>query len=374
MNLAFFDSLDLDYDVATPSERPLGGTESALCYLSSALAARGHLVWMYTGTTKPRDYQGVRCRSYSGVMADAFTGCDALIVCNGPAETCLSVRPHLPRRCRMILWTQHAHDQSPMFALQRPEVRAGWDLIVCVSQWHRAEMQRRYSLDPNRVTVMRNAIGPAFANLFPDAAALAKAKSAMPVLAYTSTPFRGLDVLLSLFPEVRRRDKMVRLRVYSSLKTYGMEESNDPFTSLYAQCRSMPGVEYFGSIAQPLLAESLKSAVILSYPNTFPETSCIAAMEAMAAGMLVVTSDLGALSETTMGMAALVAGPKTAQDLATYVPAYTDRLIAALGEIGADPRRFWQARWEQVRTVTSQCTWAIRAEEWERLLHDRTMP
>ncbi|MGA2441187.1 MAG: glycosyltransferase family 4 protein, partial [Tepidisphaeraceae bacterium] len=246
--------------------------------------------------------------------------------------------------------------------------------IVCVSQWHRAEMQRRYSLDSNRVAVIRNAIGPAFTNLFPDAAALAEAKSSAPVLAYTSTPYRGLDLLLSLFPEVHRRDERVRLHVYSSMKVYGQEESNDPCAGLYARCRAMPGVEYFGSIAQPALAESLKSAVILAYPNTFPETSCIAVMEAMAAGLLVVTSDLGALSETTMGMGALVAGPRTEQDLPTFVPAYTDRLIAALRESSGDPRQFWSKRWEQLRAVTSQCTWPVRAAEWERLLHGQATP
>ena len=42
MNWVFLDFIRWDYDVATPRERPLGGSQSALCYLAAALARRGH--------------------------------------------------------------------------------------------------------------------------------------------------------------------------------------------------------------------------------------------------------------------------------------------------------------------------------------------
>jgi len=372
MKLAFVDiGNNWDYDAGTPHERPIGGSQSALCYLAVALAARGHSVMMYTAATKPRVFQGVQCFPRTSIPPAEFAACDAVIVCNGPADRSLYLRPHLPARCRLILWTQHASDQPAMSALQQPEVRAAWDVIVCVSQWHAAATQREFGLEAGRVAVLRNAVSPAFANLFPDAAALAAAKSSAPVLAYTSTPFRGLDVLLSLFPNLHGRDQRVRLRVYSSMKVYGNDEATDPYAKLYEQCRSTPGVEYVGSIAQPRLAEALKSALILSYPNTFAETSCIAVMEAMAAGMLVVTSDLAALPETTMGMAVLVPGPRSAHDLPAFARAYTERLNTALADISRDPAQFWAARWEQVRTVTSRCAWPVRAAEWEQFLHGR---
>jgi glycosyltransferase involved in cell wall biosynthesis len=313
----------------------------------------------------------VHCQNNKSIPQSAFAAHDAIIVVNGPAEVCLQLRPHLSPRTRLFLWTGFAPNQPALYALQRPEVRAGWDAVVCVSHWHADVMRQGYKLEPNRVEVLRNAIAPAFENLFPDKASLAAAKSAGPILAYTSTPHRGLEILLSLFPEVHRLDARTRLRVYSSMAVYYQDQSKDESAHLYEQCRTTPGVEYVGAIAQPLLAESLKSALVLAYPNIWAETSCIAVMEAMAAGLLVVTSEFGALPETTMGMGLLVPGPRDPQEFGDFARRYAARLIAALGQITPPSDQFWQARWEQVRALTTQHTWSVRAAEWEAMLNAR---
>ena len=116
-------------------------------------------------------------------------------------------------------------------------------------------------------------------------------------LGYTSTPFRGLEVLLSAFPEVLIEFPEAELKVFSSMKVYQQDERGDAFAPLYKRCRTTPSVHYVGSVPQPRLAEELKAATILAYPNTFAETSCIAVMEAMAAGLHIVTTDLGTLPD-----------------------------------------------------------------------------
>ena len=50
-----------------------------------------------------------------------------------------------------------------------------------------------------------------------------------------------------------------------------------------------------------LLAAELAQAAALAYPSTYPETSCIAALEAMSVGAAVLTTRSGAMPETTAG-------------------------------------------------------------------------
>jgi glycosyltransferase involved in cell wall biosynthesis len=167
-----------------------------------------------------------------------------------------------------------------------------------VSEWQAAYFCQAFGLDPARIGIRRNAVSPACADLFGGNPIL-PAKEGPPTLCYTSTPFRGLDRLLVAFPRIRAAVPDARLEIYSSMGIY--DALLDPHEPLYEAARSSPGVTYHGSVAQPALAQALRRATMLAYPNTFPETSCIAVMEAMAAGCAVATSYLGALPETGAG-------------------------------------------------------------------------
>jgi len=64
-----------------------------------------------------------------------------------------------------------------------------------------------------------------------------------PFLTDISTLFRGLDLLLYLFPKIPQRFTDVRLKVFSSLKVYQVTEYRDEWEPLYRRCAEAAGVE-----------------------------------------------------------------------------------------------------------------------------------
>jgi glycosyltransferase involved in cell wall biosynthesis len=79
-------------------------------------------------------------------------------------------------------------------------------------------------------------------------------------------------------------------------------------------------------------------------------------MEAMASGCRVVTTDLGALKETTAGFGQLVAPGADLQG------AFADACVAAIDQ-AAGPENEAQLR-AQVDHVNRTAVWSVRAREW----------
>jgi glycosyltransferase involved in cell wall biosynthesis len=252
-----------------------------------------------------------------------------------------------------------------MCRLAVKEISESWDGIVCVSDWQRNSYIEAFKLKPDSLTVIRNAIAPCFEKLFRSPDDLVRAKSGALTLAYTSTPYRGLKHLLDIFPEFRRGNPEATLSVYSSMAVYQKHEAFDAemFSGMYDALRATEGIEYVGSMSQPALAERLSTSHILAYPNIFPETSCIAVMEAMAAGLRVVTSDFAALPETTEGFADLV--PIDFKDQKGYVRDYTRALMDRPYETEVD------AGWlyAQAAHMNRHHTWSVRARQWSEFLN-----
>ena len=354
--IAFLDRLPWDYRVDTPASRPLGGSQSALCYLAAALAALGHEVRMVTMTRSPGRIDGVECLSALQGGFELFRGADVVVVLNDPDPAlAAALRAEIGRQGLLVLWTQHHVDQPAVAGFAAPEARAAWDRVVFVSDWQRQAYRRSFGPGPRDI-VLGNAIAPAFGSLFGTDESVLDAKPGPPTLIYTSTPFRGLDVLLDAFPLIRSRLPEARLLVHSSLGVYQVAEADDGYREIYDRCRTLAGVEYRGAVSQPALAEALKGAHCFAYPSTFAETFCTSALEAMAAGCLAVVGDLGALAETTRGLAELVA---VAPDPAGYARTFADRVVDALAEPALAKRLD-----RQRRLLAETAGWPVRARAW----------
>jgi tetratricopeptide (TPR) repeat protein len=135
---------------------------------------------------------------------------------------------------------------------------------------------------------------------------------------------------------------------------------------LYRKCLETEGVEYVGSVPQSELAKQLQSVTVFAYPNTYPETSCIAVMEAMASGCWVVTSNLGALLETTAGFASLISWDEGRE---VYKQKFIEETIKALRKCTAENSTEAEEHLrKQVNFVNNAYSWSGRALEWAEWL------
>ena len=97
------------------------------------------------------------------------------------------------------------------------------------------------------------------------------------------------------------KNKDITLDVYSSCQVYGSEFAaihNKDFQPLFNQAQSLPNVNYIGYKPNEFIKENITNYDLFVYPSIFEETFCVSALEALAAGIHVITTNFGALPET----------------------------------------------------------------------------
>jgi glycosyltransferase involved in cell wall biosynthesis len=358
MRIVFFDSMPMNYTVETPYQQPLGGAQSAACYLAAELARLGHKIAIVNNTTAAGVYRGVDCVDRSRGQTAVFLNDFDVVVALGDSLG-LWLRNELGVTVPLVFWNPHTTDQPAVQSLRDASERATWSAFAFMTQWQLDTYVSQFDVPRTKSRVMRNAVAPAFANIDPGPPWFSTGSS--PTLFYTSTPFRGLDVLLGTFPVIRAAIPGIRLRVFSSMATYQVRQDLDNYSPLYAYCRSQEGIEYVGAISQSSLAQELSGAAALTYPSTFPETSCIAALEAMAVGARILTTRLGALPETTGRFSRMI---EYQNDRVQLGRAYAAMVINDLSDIRRNSARALSQRNEQIAFIRENYTWPGRAIEW----------
>jgi glycosyltransferase involved in cell wall biosynthesis/Tfp pilus assembly protein PilF len=356
LTIFFCQPRSIVFDSRTPRSRGLGGTESAIVYLAEALARRGHRVVVLNNCDEPGRFDGVE-----------YTRWETL-----PGR-CLSDRPDVLVGVRFwqtigkgrfaplqIFWTGDAFDQPFVEHLADRRARAEIDLYMLQSVWQVETFRAHHHLPAAQV--VQTTLGTAASTLGPPGSPSVPAARARR-LAYASTPFRGLDVLLDLFPRIRAACPDATLEIFSSMQVYGVTEAEDrqQFKAVYRKARQ-PGVTLVGSLPQLELAARLAQARVLAYPNHYAETFCIAAAEAQAAGCVVVTSARGALPETVGDGGICVPGdPRTA--------AYQQGFVEACVSLLTDDARCQAMSQRALTQARTRYAWPVVAGEWEAICH-----
>lgn len=192
-----------------------------------------------------------------------------------------------------IHW-QHQYFDQPSVQPLRDYIHKV-NCVVFVSHHQKQLFDRFFGLPYEKSIVIRNGYDP-----FPH---IQKSNNTINLL-YASTPFRGLDILLAAFSMLLDRNKELRnvafLDICSSMNIYGGQymELEPKYEHLYDFARTHPNINYSGAVDRDTLRMKMLQSNFLSYSNTWEETSCCTAIEAMGAGAIPIVSNIGALPET----------------------------------------------------------------------------
>jgi glycosyltransferase involved in cell wall biosynthesis len=118
-------------------------------------------------------------------------------------------------------------------------------------------------------------------------------------LIYTSTPQRGLSLLVPVFEELAKKHDNIYLDVFSSFAIYGWSDADKQFQELFDRCKNHPRIVYHGSSPNEKVRETLQKAHIFAYPSIWYECNSRALIEAMSAGALCLHPNLAGLSDTS---------------------------------------------------------------------------
>ena len=272
----------------------IGGSETALVSIAEQLGKLSHTVCVGGSTlTTNHHLPGVLFSSDSRICRHPM---DVFI--SWRSKNAIRLNPELEAVPLKIFWAQdvsYGPDDDEDFLL--------YDKIFVLSNFAKKRFLTLYPHVPeSRLFITRNGIDPSFFHPREKFCALAH-EHRIPNFVWASSPNRGLETMLNIWPEIRKMIPSARLSVCYGFNPWKSFAQGDPKTLEEIECLTQrvlhtQGVDPLGMVSKIQLSDLLSHSAFWIYPTSFEETSCIAAMEAQAAGCWPITTSVGALPET----------------------------------------------------------------------------
>ena len=317
------------FDGLTIQKFPLGGIQSATIQLAEAFATRGHKVKVYNRFEREVEHNNVHWIPLNKCPASAA---DLVIVNNDPRLLVNATTG------KFVVWS-HSRITIEKFIRRRriipllrfrPEAVFLGPYHVSVCHWLIPFSGRR---------IIRHGIGEPFISA-PTASTPPK-----PRAIFTSAAYRGLDAVVKLWiSHIHPAVPDAELHVFFRSKRSG---------ELPINADKDHGVIPREGVAQALLAEELRQSRVMLYPGHRDETFCLAASEAIAMGVPVVTRGIGALAERV-------------QDGITGFVSMDDQSFVAAAVALLTDDALWQRQHTEALKTRQTGSWDARAAQWEQ--------
>ena len=256
-----------------------------------------------------------------------------------------------------VLWVHHFVNQKEIQNLGSKDYVDKLDWIVFNSNWNFEKYVYQFKIPESKSIVIRNAI---------EKIDFEKKPKDKISLIYHTTPWRGLVHLIKVFKNLNLEN--VELNVCSSTIIYGKkfdDQLGKKYENIFNECKNTKNVNYSGFLENKKIIELLKNMHIFSHPSIWPETSCISAIEAMASGCEVVTTNLGALYETCSPFATFVGFDRNFDNLEKR---YSKALLKSI-------KNYWSNENQnklklQSEVINATYSWDVRSVEWKNFFNE----
>lgn len=263
-----------NWDPSTIASRGIGGSETAVVEMAKRLQKLGHSVTVYNQCDGTNSFEGVVYKNHEDFGPH---DCDVLITSRRPSAVDFGVRAK-----STICWVHDIHCGEELTHERALKI----DRFFCLTHWHKQFFLNQYPfVHPSQVIVTRNGID---LTRFDDTSLPRNPHRAI----YSSSPDRGLQVALQVWPRIRQAVPDAELHVYYGFDNWEACVQNNPDQLAYIQRLrdrlkelEPQGVIYHGRTDQTTLARDFLSSGVWMYPTWFSETSC------QLAGTLVSTSN-----------------------------------------------------------------------------------
>jgi glycosyltransferase involved in cell wall biosynthesis len=155
----------------------------------------------------------------------------------------------------------------------------------------------------------------------------------------------------------------IHLDVFSSFEAYGWPARDEEFKELFQAIKDHPQMTYHGYQPNETVRAALQDAHVFTYPSVWPETSCIAAIEAMSAECEVVCPNFAALPETTANFAAMY---QYSEDITHHANVFANVLNSTIKNRFSD-NTLRKLKFQKTY-IDNFYNWDLRAAQWTGLL------
>lgn len=327
----------------------LGGSESAVVYLSKELTRLG---WKVTVFADPQDdtgiYDGVEYKPWHEVdNRDRF---NILIIWRaiGFADGEFSAN-------KVYLWT---HD-VPNCADITEERLGKIDKIMALTNYHRSLFKMSkdgefVDIPDDKFFITANGIEPVQINK--------KWKRDLHRMIWTSSYDRGLPYLLNMWPDIKKAVPDTNLHIYYGWNLFDRFHADNPakmeWKAKVEKLMNQEGITHHGRVGHKELRRAYAESGVFSYPTDFQEIHCISSAEAQAYGAVPCVTDYAALKETVKY------GIKVPFDITTEEgqKQYKENLISLL----KDTKRQEETRRPMMEWASKHFLWSGVAKSWNK--------